>query len=318
MMILILLLALAFLVTAIYSGSETGLYAFNPLKMQGTTALAERTKNILKRRDSIVIACLIGTNIGIEGATICFGLICEKFERMDAQLLHVAELVILVPALFLLGEIIPKAFCSAKANFILPKLTGFLWISSIVFSPFILVMKLLVKMMSAGVGNPDQVDYTQSRQRLKWVLQDAESDLSSEQSRMVRNVLGLQDRQVASIMRPLKSVEMISVNSDIEEVKKQFLDQKINYLLVYENERENVLGVVYVSPILLAENGKIIRDFLVAIPEVSVKEDLTDALNLLKKDNLPVARVISDNGNLLGMVFTRKIIEEVVGDMPIW
>jgi len=314
-----LLLFLAIIFSSLYSGSETGLYAFNPLKSSNdNNKRIQRLIALLKRRDSLVIACLIGNNICIEFATLLFEKICHSSTLINGSVLYAAQILILIPGLFLLAEVMPKSFFVSRNNELLPRLTWFLWLSYIIYFPFVLIMQCVVKMFSWFMGDHDRVDYNQSRQRLKWAIQDTGGGLSIQQSHMVRNVLDLQDRHVASIMRPLKSVDMTSVAITMEELKKKFLEVDSNYLIVYEENIKNIIGVVFISPVLFGDEGKELKDYLVKIPEVSVNDSLTAALSELKKDNLPVAKAVSDNGNILGMVFTRQIIQEIVGDMPVW
>jgi CBS domain containing-hemolysin-like protein len=318
MMAIILVFVLGILFSALYSGAETGVYTYNMHKAS-TPSKYNQLSKLLKRRDSMVIACLIGTNLSVEITTLSFKKLVLFFEpHVTERLEYLTEMVVLIPILFLFAEVLPKVLMSSKSNILLPKMALFLWVSDIVYKPVIYLMQVMVKALSFCVGRQDRIDYGQTRQRLKWVLQDAGGGVSSAQSRMVRNVMDLQGRQVASLMKPIKSIELISDATELKDLKELFYKSQSNYMIVSKAGSKEVRGVVYMTPILFSKEGQTIEDFIHSVPEISNKNSVISALNELKKDNLPVAKVVSDNGNVLGMVFTRQIVQEVVGELPIW
>ena len=78
------------------------------------------------------------------------------------------------------------------------------------------------------------------------------------------------------------------------------------------------MGIFYASKILLSENTTDLEQYLVKIPEIDQKSSLILALNTIEEHSAPVATVVSPNGKAMGVVFTRMIVQEIVGELPIW
>ena len=109
--ILLLVLAVGLFLSAMFSGSETGLYSVTRSRMEVDVRRGARGARLVqaltKRRTAVLITILIGNNVAMELSTHVAGELLPKragsgFERE----LYVA--LFLTPILFFFGEALPK------------------------------------------------------------------------------------------------------------------------------------------------------------------------------------------------------------------
>jgi CBS domain containing-hemolysin-like protein len=135
---------------------------------------------------------------------------------------------------------------------------------------------------------------------------------------MLDNALELHRRRVSSIMLPCKKVANISVDQKLSTVKKRFLNSNYSFFVVYQGSVDQVLGIVYLNHILLSDKSLSLRDHLIEIPDISYNASLSEALEVFREKSVPLGKVVGSSGHLLGLVFSRRIIQEIVGDLQIW
>lgn len=310
----IIVILAATLFSALYSGLETGVYVWDRIDASNPSRLSR----LLKRREMLVITCLIGTNLSVSIATRAFGDVLTGY-GLDASAQHTAEMLLLTPWLFILGEIIPKGLYQAHAPTFLPKTIWLLVISRVVFAPAIWILRLVTRGLLALMrGTPQKPANDVTRRRLAWLLQDHEGGLSREQTRMAGNVLSLKERHVTAVMEPCRRVSRIDVNSSLAEVQQRFLTSNFSFFVVTDRRPENVVGIVYLNQVLLSEKNMSLRELIVEIPEISHKSTLTGALTVLREHSVPVARVTGSKGGVMGLLFTRRVVQQIVGELQIW
>ncbi len=129
----------ALVASALYSGSETGVYAVNRLRLElraerDGDRVAQRLRALLERRELVLCVLLIGNNIANEAASILGEEIVNGFVPSSAWS-SVAASLLLTPLLFLTSEALPKQLFRARAETLTYRATGFLEFSRILFWP---------------------------------------------------------------------------------------------------------------------------------------------------------------------------------------
>jgi magnesium and cobalt transporter len=95
-------------------------------------------------------------------------------------------------------------------------------------------------------------------------------------------------------------------------------------LPIYQEERENIVGVVVADDLLDLEGTSELLA-LVRIPQVVDKEESSEyALKLLRENSLGIAFVVDQRldsasrvgvGKVIGMITLEDLVEEIVGDI---
>ncbi len=171
-----------------------------------------------------------------------------------------------------------------------------------------------------------------ARNAIEEIIEEDEPEpiqsIDNDEKEMIGNVLDLRDIQVQDIMIPKVSIISVSVTTKIEIVINKFVENKINTLLVYQNNDDNIIGVLYLKDIAaclqINLNNKninynqkqfninlFIREVLFIPPTMKT----LDLLFQMKQTGNKIAVVIDEYGCVAGLVSFMDLMEEIVGDI---
>jgi len=303
---------------AFFSGSETGLYCVNRIKLrfraqQGYKS-AVRIQQLLKDPGKTIIAILIGNNVTYFIAT---GILTSLFERYYAEPELIATLI-LTPVLFIFSEVLPKNIFQRKADTLIYRVHAPLVFASYLFAPVTYVLtaasNLLAKLIGAK-AKPPGVLYT--RQGLQYVFQESRgATISPYQSQIAENIMSLHRRTLADVMIPLDEVESIENGITAVELHDYLLKVRHSRLPVYEREKSNVVGILNIFDFLYEKEHPDGIEHLVQ-PEMSLHTGITihTALHRMQAERQLLAIVVDDAGTAAGIVALKDLVEEIVGEL---
>ena len=127
------------------------------------------------------------------------------------------------------------------------------------------------------------------------------------------------DKTVAEIMRPRVDVVDIDFKADFDEVVKIVVENGYSRMPVYEDNNDNIKGVLYAKD-LLPYIGKRSKDFnwttllrqAYFVPET---REIGDLLEDFRKTKVHMAIIVDEFGCTQGIVTLEDILEEIVGDI---
>jgi len=130
---------------------------------------------------------------------------------------------------------------------------------------------------------------------------------------LFRNALDFSKVKLHEIMVPRNEIAVLDINSDIETLRKKFVETGFSRILFYEGNKDNIVGYVHSSAIF--QNARSIKPFLKNV--LVVPETLT-ANKLLSKfitEHLSIALVVDEFGGTAGLVTSEDILEEIFGEI---
>jgi CBS domain containing-hemolysin-like protein len=226
-------------------------------------------------------------------------------------------------ALIVGGEIVPKTFAVKRAESIVRKVAGIVWLCSLIILP---IRRILLKVADIFVL------FIEKRLRLKRVrplftqevlstaLKMGEEEKAIEESdlKMMRGILRFGKGVVRDVMTPKERIVSSSKNGTIEEIIR--LIQKTGYsrIPIYEGRVDNIIGVVHARDLLpYMDEGKepelsrLIRDVYIVSPAKRVD----DLLHEMQTRRYQMAIVRTHHGRLLGLVTMEDLLEEIFGEI---
>jgi CBS domain containing-hemolysin-like protein len=144
-----------------------------------------------------------------------------------------------------------------------------------------------------------------------------EGEITHDESRMVRNIIHLEEKRIEEIMTPRKMVFSLDVNSSTKNAFNKARMHAFNRIPVYEQDKENIIGYVLVKDIytlnILDKGQENLRSILLDITKVNEKINCLSLLNSFLKSRRHIAVVKDEFDSLAGLVTLEDLIETALG-----
>ena len=143
--------------------------------------------------------------------------------------------------------------------------------------------------------------------------------IDEDENEMIHRIFEMKDIVVREVMIPRTDIEALEVNSGVEDVAKLVVKVGHSRIPVYEENIDNVVGIVYAKDLLKSlisksKNGKI-RDVMRKPLFVPETKNIDDLFKELKSQRIHIAIVVDEYGGTSGLVTIEDLIEEIVGDI---
>ncbi|ORZ39645.1 hypothetical protein BCR44DRAFT_1412039 [Catenaria anguillulae PL171] len=239
------------------------------------------------------------------------------------------------------GEVIPQAVCSRYGLRIGATFAGFVWLLMVALSP---VAWPLAKLLDSILGEAEGTTYKRAELKALVSLHEHSEQhfgpLSNDEVTIIKAVLDLRDKSVASIMTPLEHVYMLNWDELLDEDKvHELVDKGHSRVPVFAGtDRRNIVGMLLVKKLVSYEPSECrkVKDFVHFIHSVPVLEpnaNCYDVLNLFQEGRSHLAVVVDDDPrlirtasfgavepesrpvlNVLGIITLEDVIEELIGE----
>lgn len=323
--------ALLLAMEAFFSGSETGIYSINRLRLQLLADEGKRSaliwRKLLTDPTGLIIVTLIGTNVCVSVTTnLVTGL---YFQAGNAGMAEVYATITLTPIIFVFGEVIPKNLFTRLADRFCYKVAWPLQASSWLFRGTGLVHLLkgisLVAIRLTGGGEHGKAQIRSRRREMTGLLADvtAEGLLSGTQNELARRVLAMEDLTLDTAVILLENVIMIADDETDEQILEMIRGNKHRRLPVYHEHREQIVGVLNVYDYLWerdAAEGKPPSPISSMTHPIVLAQHMavSTALVRLQRAKRPMAVVIDDRGGAVGIITMKDLVEQIIGELEQW
>ena len=229
----------------------------------------------------------------------------------------IMSLVVLV-----FSEITPKVLAiqnTERAALLLgPVVNGF----SVILRPVIVVLTWL----TSGIGHlagsrKTTLDprYTEEELRMLVEVGEQQGILEEEERDMIHGVFEFGDTLVREVMRPRIDVTAVPDNATFEDVMEIAIEAGHSRIPMYEENVDNIVGVLYVKDLLryLLPNKKPESLRALARPPYFVVEsqNVDDVFREMRTKKVHMAVVLDEYGGTAGIVTIEDMLEEIVGDI---
>ena len=332
------LLAVALLLgNAFFVGAEFALVAARRTqiepKAEAGSALARTTLKAMEN-----ISLVIGVNqLGITVCSLVLGAVGEPaVARLLEPVMHalhvpghlehpisfVVALMVVVYLHVVLGEMIPKNIALAgpdRAALILgPAVWGFV----VVLRPVIVVVNAFAAgiLRLVGVELQSEVSSTYTRDEVAALVEESRGEglLEDDEYGRLAGALGFTERTVTSVVLDPAGVTTLPRGAAASAVEELCAATGFSRFPVTGDDGD-WLGYVHIKDVLETDEARRLRpiDDKWIRPFASVQPDdvLHDALETLQRRGAHMARVVSDAGEVIGLVTLEDVLEELVGEI---
>ncbi|MCI9360854.1 MAG: HlyC/CorC family transporter [Hungatella sp.] len=317
LLVLIVLLALS----AFFSSSETALTTVNKIRIR-TLAEAGDSRaiilsKVIEQQGKMLSAILIGNNIVNLTAsslmtTLTIHLLGSKAVGFATGILTLLILVF--------GEITPKTLSTISAEKIALSDAKIIYGLMVALTPVIFVVNQLslgVLLLMRVDPNAKRDTITEDELRTIVEVSHEEGVIEMEEKKMINNVFDFGDSVAKDVMVPRIDMTMADVNSSYDELIDIFREEKYTRIPVYEENTDNVIGIVNMKDLLLIDDRENfhIRDYLREPLYTYEYKKTAELMVEMRQTFNNIVIVLDEYGATAGLITLEDMLEEIVGEI---
>lgn len=302
---------------AFFSGSEIGIVSADRAKLLHQAELGSRGAQLalemLKKPAWLLSTTLVGTNVAIvTNTTVATMLVVDLFGENLGWL----AAVIVAPLSWVFGEIVAKSAFQHHADFITPKVIGFVKFASYVFYPILLAFGFVTRLLTKISGQEDSNPFTIREEIASLMqMQSMRGDIDPEEQKMIRRIFEFRDTSVAEVLVPLIDVIGVPNTATCGEAVLIAAEHGHRRLTVYDERVDNIVGVLNSLDLLGADPQGTITAFISPVRFVPGSQNIEELLVTLRNSSRRMAVVVDEYGGVEGIVTIEDLLEEVVGEI---
>ena len=338
---LLLLLALI-LVNAFFAMSEIAIISLNDTKMKKLAEEGHKgAKKVLRLTESpssFLSTIQIGVTLaGFLTSASAAGNFSKPLAlwligvlKLSPRLIPTMEGVALVVVTIIisyfslvLGELAPKRIGMQKAESISFKVVGILLFIRSCMRPFIKILSVSTNIIVRLLGfDPNADEETVTEEEILMMVDAGEEKgfIEESQKEMINNIFEFDDIVASDVMTHRTDIVAVEITDDYKELLEKALEAGYSRIPVYEEDLDNIKGIIYVKDLLQFVGKKIpstvtmqelMRDALF-VPETKRCRDLFSEMT---EKHLQMVFVCDEYGGISGLVTIEDLLESIVGNM---
>ncbi len=218
-----------------------------------------------------------------------------------------------------IGELVPKQFALRSPEPIaIIMAVPMLWLAKLT-APIVWLLDrssaLIFKILRM---NRESENHVTAEELHLIVAEASKSGVIEESERaIISGVVRLADRPVREVMTPRTEIDWIDVNASLAAIRDRILATPHSRMPVAEGSVDQIIGVVQARDIVVAQlEGKKIdlRALMRQAPIIPDQVDAMDALEALRKADVPIALVHDEYGHFEGIVTPADLLSAIAGD----
>lgn len=322
------------LINAFFAAAEIAFVSVNKSKLDKLAAEGDkkaiRVLALLEDADeflaTIQVAITVAGFLSSAQAATSFTLVFADLLPNFAGAQTVATLIItLILSYFTLvfGELFPKQIALQMPETIAMNTSGVVRFTKRVFHPFIWLLSVSTDFLKKITP----IDFTEreekfTRDEMRVIIEQSRESGSFDMDEldMMEGVLSLDTKIAREVMVPRTDTFMIDIDAPYDENLRLIIDSPYSRVPIYQNEKDNVIGVLHVKNILKTASadgfGQI--DFMeianrpMLVPSTVYTDDL---LIEFQREQQHIAILIDEYGGVEGIVTMEDLLEEIVGEI---
>jgi CBS domain containing-hemolysin-like protein len=315
---------LLLMLSAAYSGSETGLYRMNRLRLHLACREKKRSAMILDRllddQQFLISVFLVGNNIVNYLLT---SVITGYFQHrhFSSREIELYNILFFTPFLFVFGETVPKMCFYSRANALMLRAARFIKVSYWVvrFTGFGFVVNQLSKLSMALANrfNPGGSMTSRDWDDLGVLLREnlVAGPLSKIQGGLAERLLQLPHIRLARILTPMKNVFALPEDVSREVFINELHHHPFARVPLYRDRVQNIVGVVSIYEVLGSSSDCPPRTLCRPVPRISADENVLTALNCMRNYTIRLALVVDRNDKVLGIITINDLLDEIMAGL---
>ncbi len=314
---------ISIMLSGFYSGSETGLYCINKLKLhvdadKGNHQAIRVEKNI-RNEQSALSTLLVATNLANYLATIAVAYLLANIVELGPGASEIYTTIIVTPIVFVFGETIPKTIFQKDADRLMRLGSSLFTITRLALClPTYVLVHIASPIVSLSRSSSTR-STNDPRIRVATLLQNAMAEESStDHVAFVDRVLDLPNIPVHKVMTPRNYVAVVSTQTSKRDMLSVMRKHGYSRYPVFDTRPRNIIGYVDTHSLLANEEWGCAQDHMEPALTINTRDSVATALVRLQTSRKPMAIIVDRKKNLLGIITLKDLLEELTGELHDW
>lgn len=338
---LLLLLALI-LINAFFAMSEIAIIALNDTKLKsmaddghkGAKRVLKLTANPSVFLSTIQVGVTLAGFLTSASASESFAgplanLIYHKagwtFFSLDTWQGISLVVVTIIMSFFslVLGELAPKRIAMQKSEQIAFKIVPILLFVKSALRPVVAFLSFSTNAVVRLFGlDPNANEEVVTEEEILMLVDAGEEKgvIEESQKEMINNIFEFDDIPASDVMTHRTEIEAVELHDSMSDIIKVALNEGYSRIPVYDDELDNVCGIIYVKDLLKYVGNDIPKSFKISNimrPAVFFPESKKcgDLFTEMTEKRLQMVMLSDEYGGLAGLVTMEDLLESIVGNM---
>ena len=273
---------------------------------------------MIQKPEKLLSIVLLGNNLVNTAATALATALAIRYWPEHGVLITTIGLTII---LLIFSETIPKTIAAQHTErvslFYARPLEAISWL----LTPFVIVLSWIASGISRLVGTTPVPRSLVSEGEIRTMISvgHKEGEVEEAEAEMLHNVFDFGDRPVSEVMLPRPEVIAIEMGSTIADFLALYAESPLSRFTVYQENMDNVAGILAIKDVLMAEakgtidDDSVIDDLIRPAYFAPESKRISELFVEMRDDNYRMAVVVDEYGGTAGIVSLTQLVEEIVG-----
>jgi putative hemolysin len=319
---LVLLIVCLFL-SAFFSSSETAFISLQRIRVQHLVDTkvrgAKRVAKMMEHPERFLSTVLLGNNLVNTAAAALATILAIRLWGEEWGVLIATIIVTIVLLIFC--ETTPKTIATRHAERLSLTFIGPIEAISWLFTPFVVALSWIASGFAKMFGGKTVPRSLATEEEIRTMISvgHKEGTVEEEEAEMLHKVFEFGNSPVSEVMVPRTEVIWVEKGTKLADFLKLYTQSPLSRFPVYEDNRDNVVGILSVKDIVMAQakgqiNEKSTIDELIR-PAYFAPENkrISELFAEMRDKNYRMTVVVDEFGGTAGIVSLSRLMEEIVG-----
>ncbi|MGI6298792.1 MAG: hemolysin family protein [Saccharofermentanales bacterium] len=331
----LLIVALLLFINAFFAASEMSIISLNDTKIRRQAEEGDENAQKIKRLTDEPSSFLATIQVGVtlagflssafaadRFATRLYLLIGIETPAMNSLLIVGITLLMSYFSL-VLGELVPKRIAQSNPEALAARVVRVIAFSKRLLNPFVVLLtastNLILRLLKIDTYQTNKT-VTEEEIRMMVDVGRESGSIHEQEKEMIEKIFEFNDKDVSEVMTHRTSLISLDVDSSFDEVVSSAVNEKYTRIPIYEDNIDNIIGILHVKDLLYHAAEGLDRPFslrhLIRPPYIVPETKPIDAVfRDMQRDRAQLAVVIDEYGGTAGIVTIEDLLEEIVGNM---
>ena len=315
-------LVLCLLLSAFFSSSETAFISLQRIRIKHLVNTevrgAKRVAKMVERPEKLLSTILLGNNFVNTAAAALATVLAVSI--WGEQGILVATIVVTI-LLLIFCETTPKTIATQHAERLSLAFARPIEALSWLLTPFVVALSWIASGFSKLFGGVPVPRSLASEDEIRTMISvgHKEGTVEEEEAEMLHKVFEFGNRPVREVIVPRTEVVWVEKGSKLADFLSLYAQSPLSRFPVYEDNMDNVVGILSVKDILMAQaKGSIsdeglIDDLIRPAYFAPETKRISELFAEMRDKNYRMTVVVDEFGGTAGIVSLSRLVEEIVG-----